>query len=655
MAAHSYRPDIDGLRAVAVLAVVAFHVSSRVVSGGFAGVDVFFVISGYLITGLIQKQLDAGRFGFLDFYKRRIKRLLPAYAVVSLFTLDVSSYLLIPNDYIFYTTSLAASWAFCSNVFFSMLSWGYFGQRTEEFPLLHTWSLSVEEQFYFLFPALLLLLQRRLGRAKVPVLIAAAVVFVALSEWKTGRVGTYFLLPYRAHELLIGALAFFASERKPAGGRHAALLAVLGAVLVLGSLFLLRREMHFPGLNSLYPSVGTALLLYAGTGSNAVSALLSHKRLVAIGLISYSLYLWHWPIFSFLRYRQIELTAPVALAAVLLSVGLAYLTWRYVEMPIRMNRSLSFRAAGLRYYAAPAALFLMVGLYSYGTEGAPARFSPESRQLISSYSFERDLKNACAIKSGEYQGVTLDYLQKNCAFGVVGKKEADILLYGDSHANHFKPFVETMAREGGLEMVYYVEGSCSAIDLAEGGNGGSGPSACQRRNADLLKLAGNFRFVAVASFWDYKGREALFDSRLDTVVRSIVAAGATPVLFKDNPFYSTDLSQCVLFRQRGWTDPGRDCNIPYRFVSDSQDSMNAVIDRIQRRYPQTVVVDPRAVMCNTAECLTSIGNIALYKDANHINAKAAVLLAQRYMAAKGNPFAVPARTTAMKDGERGRN
>ncbi|MDB5839408.1 MAG: acyltransferase, partial [Herminiimonas sp.] len=139
----AYRPDVDGLRAIAVLAVIAFHANPKILPGGFAGVDVFFVVSGFLITGLIYKGLEQGSFRFLDFYTRRIKRILPAYIVVALATLVISTFLLIPNDYIFYTTSLAASWGFAANVFFSMLSWGYFGQRTEEFPLLHTWSLSV--------------------------------------------------------------------------------------------------------------------------------------------------------------------------------------------------------------------------------------------------------------------------------------------------------------------------------------------------------------------------------------------------------------------------------------------------------------------------------------------------------------------------------
>src|SRR3954470_12940694 len=183
---NTYRPDVDGLRAIAVLAVIAFHALPSAVTGGFVGVDVFFVISGFLISGLIAKEMENGSFTFRGFYTRRIKRIFPAYIVVALTTLIVSSLLLIPNEYIFYTTSLAASWAFVSNVFFSMLSWGYFGQRTEEFPLLHTWSLSVEEQFYFVFPILLLLLYRYLRGRIVPALLVLGLAFLAMSEWRTG-------------------------------------------------------------------------------------------------------------------------------------------------------------------------------------------------------------------------------------------------------------------------------------------------------------------------------------------------------------------------------------------------------------------------------------------------------------------------------------
>jgi peptidoglycan/LPS O-acetylase OafA/YrhL len=636
----NYRADIDGLRAIAVLAVIGFHASSSLIPGGFAGVDIFFVISGYLISGLIFKEIENGTFRFAEFYKRRIKRILPAYIVVSLFTLLVSSYLLIPNDYIFYTTSLAASWGFASNIFFSMLSWGYFGQRTEEFPLLHTWSLSVEEQFYFLFPILLIFLYRYFRKQMVSILLVCGLIFVGISELKMKEVGAYFLLPYRAHELIIGVLTFFAVTRTPVRTALVSnVLAIIGSILIIASLFLLRKGTPFPGVHSLYPCIGAALLLYSGTKDNLVSGALKNKVMVFVGLLSYSLYLWHWPLFSFLRYRQIDITWITGSAVIATSFVFSYLTWKLVEIPIRENKSIKFSSAFLHYYAVPAAVFLVVGGYSYFTEGAPQRFSDDLRQLISSYSFERDLTRACSIRSNEYQGVTLDYLTGHCAFGDLKKKKADVLLYGDSHAHHFKPFVEKLSESANLKGVYYVEGSCTATDLyTEQTINGQQPSTCEKRNADLLNMAGDFKYVVLASFWPYKGKEDIFKHDLDAVVKKIVASGATPVIFKDNPYYEVDLSQCILFKKRGWVSEDKNCNIPSSFVNETQVAMNTVIDSIKAAYPSTIVIDPKVVMCNATECATYIENIALYKDANHINSKASTLLADRYIAVNGNPF-----------------
>ncbi|WP_136420203.1 acyltransferase family protein [Herbaspirillum sp. ST 5-3] len=635
---HSYRPDIDGLRAIAVLAVVAFHASSRIVPGGFIGVDIFFVISGYLITGLIANGIESGNFSFTEFYTRRIKRIFPAYIVVALATLAVSTYLLIPNDYIFYTTSLAASWAFLSNVFFSMLSWGYFGQRTEEFPLLHTWSLSVEEQFYFVFPILLIFLFRYSRRHIVSALLLLGLLFVAISQLKTGEIKSYFLLTSRAHELIIGALAFFLAQRVPVRqGVVPNVLATVGMALMLGSLFLIDQETPFPGVNSLYPCIGAALVIYAGSADNVIKPILASRPFVFVGLISYSLYLWHWPIFSFLRYRKIDFSVPVIAAAIALAFALAYLTWQCVESPIRRNKTIRFRKAFLQLYLVPAAAFMTVGLYSYVTEGAPNRFSSEMRDLISSYSFERDLARACSIRAEDYQKVTMAHLVEHCAFGDMNRKKADILLIGDSHANHFKPFVEQLAKDAGLKAVFHVQGGCFPTDLPPSGvKAAEEASTCQKRNEDLLALAGNFKYVVVAGFWSEPGRH--FDQKIPQLVDRIMRMGATPVLFKDNPFYEPDLSRCILYRKRGWITPNRNCNIPYRFVAQSQASPDEIIDKVKAANPQVLVIDPKRVMCDKTECKTYMQNIALYKDGNHINAKAAALLGERYIVLQGNPF-----------------
>jgi peptidoglycan/LPS O-acetylase OafA/YrhL len=633
----AYRPDIDGLRAIAVMAVIAFHASARIVPGGFAGVDIFFVISGYLITGLIVKGIESGNFSFAHFYTRRIKRIFPAYIVVALATLIVSSYLLIPNDYIFYTTSLAASWGFAANIFFSMLSWGYFGTRTQEFPLLHTWSLSVEEQFYFIFPILLIFLFRYFRRHVVAALTFLGIIFVIISELKTGEVKSYFLLTSRAHELIIGALAFFAVQRCPIKpGWVSNLLAALGMALMLGSLFMLDSGLPFPGINSLYPCVGVALVLYACHTGNFIVPVLKNKLFVSVGLISYSLYLWHWPIFAFLKYRDIDITFWVGISAVALTFVLAFMTWKFVENPIRRNRQIGFKKAFVQIYLIPAIAFLSIGLYSYVTEGAPLRFPDETRQLLSSYSYARDLGRFCSIRSEDYKKVTMDHLLDHCAFGDLSQQKAQVLLIGDSHADHFKPFVDQLSRNARLKSVFHVQGGCFPTTLHDA-DMKTEPSACEKRNADLLEMAGNFKFVVLAGFWSSE-KDEFFEKKLGYVVEKISKAGATPVVFKDNPSHEPDLSRCILFKKREWISADTNCNIPYSYVVDTQAPIDRIIDRVKLKYPQTLIVDPKPVMCNSSECVTYISNMALYKDSNHINTKAAQFLGERYLSHEGNPF-----------------
>lgn len=635
---QEYRPDIDGLRAIAVLGVIAFHANGDLLPGGFIGVDVFFVLSGFLITGLIVKAIGQGSFSFSDFYLRRIKRILPAYILVALATLAISSWLLIPNDYIFYTTSLAASWAFASNVFFSMLSWGYFGQRTEEFPLLHTWSLSVEEQFYFIFPVILILLHRHARRHMVAALAAIGLLCLAFSQWKIGEVRSYFLLTSRAHELMIGALTWFASQRLPALRPALAFAAgTAGLGLVLGSMMLIGQDTPFPGINSLYPCLGAALLIYAGRTANPLRVALASKPMVAVGLISYSLYLWHWPIFSFLRYRRIELNLEVATLAVLLAFALAVLTWKFIEQPVRHGRSLGFRQAALRYYALPAGAFLAVGLYSYASEGMPERFSGEMRELISSYSFERDLGRLCAIRDGDDFTIDPQYLERHCAWGDTTQSRATLLLIGDSHAHHFKPFMQQLATAAHVKGVFHVQGGCFPTNGAMSA-AGARSTTCDQRNAMLLGLAGQYRYVALGGQWATHPSLPALEKELEVVIGRIMAAGATPILIKDNADFEPDLSQCVLHRQRGWLPADTNCHIPRAHMEKTQGPVDRMIDSLAARYPKLLLIDPKQVMCDARECRTWLGNMAFYKDSNHINTRAAQYLGDRYNAEIGNPL-----------------
>src|SRR4051794_21518271 len=351
---RAYREDIDWLRAIAVLAVVAFHFEAPAVFGGFVGVDIFFVISGYLITGIIQSEVRGGSFSFARFYERRVRRLLPAlYAMVALTAIPSFYYLLTSERQEFFR-SVAAVVTFTSNFFFFAQT-GYFDHAAVEKPLLHTWSLAVEEQFYLALPVLMWLLLRggRDARWRLPMaLVAFSVASFALCIWlmKTDRSATaFFMSPPRAWEFLIGGIV--AVKNFPVL-RHAMLRrSARGIALVLLAIpiFSLRQGAGFPGFNALLPCIGAALFIWSGIGMPSLSrSRFSPLEIVRFfGRISYSLYLWHWPLFTFARFSKTSLVlGPFdKLALFTLTVAISYQSWRFVEQPFRRGALVPTRGA----------------------------------------------------------------------------------------------------------------------------------------------------------------------------------------------------------------------------------------------------------------------------------------------------------------------
>jgi peptidoglycan/LPS O-acetylase OafA/YrhL len=376
----SYRPDIDGLRAIAVLLVVLNHVGFSAFSGGFIGVDVFFVISGYLITGIILGQMHKGSFSFTDFYIRRARRILPALYVVLLGVMVAGYYLFLPSDYSFLSQSTLSAITFASNIFFWKNSGGYFSSSAEEMPLLHIWSLSVEEQFYFIWPlALLFILKLKTKSARIGVVAGLLVVSFGLAELGVQNAwsSSYFLLPSRAGELFVGALlAFWLAKRQPVNDASviANVLSLTGLVMVLAPAFVLDNASGFPGVNALIPCVGAGLIIISrAMGKNAVSLILESRPFVFIGLISYSLYLWHWPLISFLHYSRVEITIEIAVGLVIASIVLGYLSWRFVEQTFRHNNKPVGR--GFAAVTALAGLFVVsFPIAVYLKDGVPSRF-----------------------------------------------------------------------------------------------------------------------------------------------------------------------------------------------------------------------------------------------------------------------------------------
>ncbi|MCF2906684.1 acyltransferase [Octadecabacter sp. CECT 8868] len=336
-----YRPEIDGLRSIAVIPVILFHGGFTLFSGGFVGVDVFFVISGYLITSIILKGLEDGSFSLMDFYARRCRRILPALFFIILVTLPFAWVWMLPLQFKDHAQSMVAVTVFASNILFWIES-GYFAPAAELKPLLHTWSLAVEEQYYVFFPLILMLfwLRSRVVSISLLALIFIASLLAAEWGWRNAPSANFYLLPFRAWELMMGSLTAIWLLRRGADARPNNALSAIGLAMILASIFVYDGETPFPSLYALLPVAGTAMVIaFAGTGT-AVASLLSRKAFVGIGLISYSAYLWHQPLFAFARLADSAepphwLMATLAVA----SLGLAVLTWRFVERPFRKPRA----------------------------------------------------------------------------------------------------------------------------------------------------------------------------------------------------------------------------------------------------------------------------------------------------------------------------
>jgi len=432
-----YRADIDGLRAIAVLSVVLYHLDfAHGPSGGFVGVDVFFVISGYLITGILQETVASRGLSLVEFYDRRVRRIFPAVFVVYAFCLGASALTLFPTQARAVGADVRASLAFVSNVTFYRLA-GYFDQTSQNSLLLHTWSLSVEEQFYIFFPVTLFVLGKVSRRVRLLVLTALLLASLAGAVWmvRVEPPRAFYLVHYRAWELLLGAL--LAQGALPAIRRRATAeaLGAIGVACVLASVFKIRQDTPFPGLAALPPTVGALLILYSGQNSETVAArCLGATPLRWVGLVSYSLYLWHWPLIALFRLKTGALTNAHRLAIIVLSAGAAAASYRWVESPIRRKphrfgprATLSIAAGGMATVAA-----LAVGV----PRAAAAFGSATSAEAVLSYLQYPVVKmlrtGTCFLTTG-YNESKL-YKKEECLALRADRK--NFLVLGDSHAAH---------------------------------------------------------------------------------------------------------------------------------------------------------------------------------------------------------------------------
>jgi peptidoglycan/LPS O-acetylase OafA/YrhL len=528
----AHRKDIDGLRAAAVVPVVLYHAGVPGFSGGFAGVDIFFVISGYLITQMIAADLGGSRFSLLNFYARRVRRIVPALLAMLAVVTAAGVIVFTGPELRSYGMALASAALFGANVYFWRTQ-DYFTAEPEPSPLLHTWSLAVEEQFYILWPLALMLLFALGWRKAVPWLaIAGAIAGLALAVVlvRINPQFSFYMLPTRAWELLLGAVLVLGAVPALTRAMHREIAAALGLAMVLASVFALNNTMEVPGPWLLLPCLGAALLLHAGaSGETVAGRALSWAPIVWIGLISYSLYLWHWPLLILpqLVLARDLLPAETA-AAIALSVAAAALSWRYVEQPFRRasvqqpTAQTRFVVAGGAALAAVATLGVSLSHLAPAARLEGATRSPDI-QTFSQTCMTRDKSSGTASE--------LPPLEP-CVFGATKSASPEVVLWGDSHANHLHPALDAWAKARGLTVRQVAKALCppvlGASPFIAPRNARADCAAFNAQTLDWIKATPSVKYVVLAARWPiYVGA-------------SYPRHGVTPVLAKDGAIPASD-------------------------------------------------------------------------------------------------------------------
>ncbi|WP_233880529.1 acyltransferase family protein [Paraburkholderia flagellata] len=621
VAAHEYRPHVDGLRAIAVMGVILYHAFPRRMAGGFIGVDVFFVISGYLITTIILSNLERGKFSIADFYGKRIRRIFPALLLVLLFCASAGWLVLLRDEYRQLGKHIVGGTSFVQN----FVLWGesgYFDSGHEAKPLLHLWSLAVEEQYYIFWP--LLLSYAWMHRWRFTVMNGAIIaVSFGVSVWLAWRdpVAAFYSPLSRFWELMVGgSLAYIALHRSDLIARNGNLLCALGVGLLLSGFLLTNHERAFPGFWALLPTMGTFLVIAAGSGAWINRTLLSSRPFVTCGLISYPLYLWHWPLLSFAHIVWPENGHLTKIAVVLLSIVLAWLTHRFVERKIRWHRSANRTALLL----ALGLVLMLLGGVAINDALITPRFDSVNLATRTGWEF---------LASRTPDGQARDGI-----YPLHEDRKSTTLFLGDSHVAQYAERIyddeEHNASRNGA--IFAVAAACPPIphvfkhDLPV-------DSECGSVRREALAKAANSRIttVVIGGYWSYyfnpvgyyvvsgqkelslttlEGRAAAF-AELDREIRELQAQHKTVYVLLDNPI-GDPFDPHVFLARIGRFDP-RQAEQRVKIDGLQQSVRKELIALAERDHAS--VIDPDARLCVDEACIRLTGKSALYVDRSHLN------------------------------------
>ncbi|MFC5499629.1 acyltransferase family protein [Caenimonas terrae] len=611
-----YRSDVDGLRALAVLPVVLFHAHIPGLSGGFIGVDIFFVISGYLICSLIARALARNEFSIIRFYENRCRRILPALTVMFLATSAVAAKVLLPPDMESFSRSLIAATFFVSNIFFWRSS-SYFDGGSEFKPLLHTWSLGVEEQFYIFMPLILYVIARWLKSKYMIWLLVLTLPSFALSVWGLTHAptSTFYLLPMRFWELAVGALIALRPERiSPSPRAIREIVAGAGLLAILYGITMLSEESSFPGWNALLPCLGAAAIIDAGGRGGAwVSRLLSVRPLVFVGKISYSLYLWHWPLLALAKYQAMRQLTVVETAGVMTAaLAISILSWRYVEMPFRQNRR--FFNSRMIFAGSAAAMTLMTaaafaGIYS---QGLSFRYPNFEQQTISGK--ERYNGGTCFLDGNQ----TFRSWRGDDCFLSRGRGKT-VLLWGDSYAAHYAPGLVDEAAHLSVDYLQYTASACPPVfDYYTAIR-----PHCREFNDNLPQIISKYgiKTVVMVGRWESLFKRGVSPSQVADTVARLNRMGVAVYVIGQSTVFNNDVQ--TLFAQGGNSATTAEASAPLSFSRDINGRLAAVL-------PAGTFIDPLAKLCHAQDCDFRRDGQYLVADIGHLSSFGSKLAVATY-------------------------
>lgn len=635
-----YRPDVDGLRAIAVLSVVLFHAGVQSISGGFSGVDVFFVISGFLITSIIAKEIRRGDFSIVTFYERRIRRILPAFFVVTAFSSIIAFILLMPKEFEGYGKSLIAAALSISNILFYSES-GYFDSSAEVKPLLHTWSLGVEEQFYIFFPIFLLAISRFSKQRWVVWMLPLAIASFLASVWGAEHQpsATFYLAPTRAWELAMGAILALGAIPVVHHRFLREIVAFAGTGLIVWGDVALTSESAFPGINALLPCVGAALIIHAGTsGQSLVGHLLGWRPLVLIGLISYSLYLWHWPLLVFAKYYAVRPLTNIETIVVLLTALIAAIaSWHFVERPFRKRKMIISRPSVFVGGSILTVVAVAFGLVVVLSKGWPSRMPDDALKLANGASDISASSMACMEKNR-----TMKEGGELCYIGAE-KGTPSFIVLGDSHAGALMPGVDLAAKKWGAKGIHAAMHSCPPLDGVINRKDEIGQRCMKFRNEMLALIEGSpaIQNVVLIARWaafaegtrygkDDIGPKPLLIDELhqSTGNHNVFAAGLERTVER---LRRANKQVYIVFSvpEVGWNVPrvsarnvfvsnDMDIRPKMRDFSNRNIYVSEIIDRLVSKQG-VKVIKPEFVLCTSGYCSITINGKSLYYDDNHLS------------------------------------